>query len=100
MFPYVPDVSWEAHLFGFLAGIYFSVHYLRDGPPNDPVPEWMEEEDADEVKPIVIDIHSKNGNGETSQESTAENAEEGQIKIQYTYLPKEKHADPGDEKDD
>lgn len=30
MFPYIPDISWEAHLFGFLAGIYFSVHFLGD----------------------------------------------------------------------
>jgi membrane associated rhomboid family serine protease len=36
MFPYMPDISWEAHLFGFLAGIYFAIHYLKEGPPNDP----------------------------------------------------------------
>lgn len=98
MFPYVPDVSWEAHLFGFLAGIYFSIHYLHDGPPNDPVPEWMEEEeeDADDVKPMIIDISSKNGNGEILKESKAENAEEEQIKIKYTYLPKDRDPEAGD----
>ena len=31
----------------FCNRIYFSVHYLRDGPLNDPVPEWMTEEEVD-----------------------------------------------------
>jgi membrane associated rhomboid family serine protease len=64
MFPYLPDTSWEAHLFGFLAGVYFSIHYLRMGPPDDPVPDWMTEEEAaeDEIaddKKITGDVEEK-----------------------------------------
>lgn len=73
MFPYVPDISWEAHLFGFLAGIYFSIHYLKTGPPNDPVPEWMNEEVEEPV--------DKNEN-----ESDPDN-KQSDIHITYHYLP-------------
>ncbi|MBA3647163.1 MAG: rhomboid family intramembrane serine protease [Chitinophagales bacterium] len=45
--PFLIDISWEAHLFGLLAGIFFSVYYLHRGPSDDPVPEWMEEVDED-----------------------------------------------------
>lgn len=71
MFPYIPDISWEAHLFGFLAGIYFSVHFLNDGPANDYVPEWMFEKEESEPEQVPelpihendvrIDVHDKEG---------------------------------------
>src|SRR6185503_12251495 len=48
MFPYVMDISWEAHLVGFLSGILFAVYYRKQGPPDDMVPEWMNEPESDE----------------------------------------------------
>ncbi len=48
MLPVVESISWEAHLSGFLAGIFFSLYYLRQGPVNDPLPEWMNEESIEE----------------------------------------------------
>jgi len=80
MFPYIPDVSWEAHLFGFLAGVYFSVHYLLDGPPNDPVPEWMnedEEEMAENDENNAIDV----------QQNEEKFSQQKDINVQYTYIP-------------
>ncbi len=45
MYPLENGVSWEAHLAGFLTGTFLAVYYRNSGPPNDPVPEWMNEED-------------------------------------------------------
>ncbi|MBA2407916.1 MAG: rhomboid family intramembrane serine protease [Chitinophagales bacterium] len=80
MLPYIPDVSWEAHLFGFLAGIYFSIHYLLDGPPNDPVPEWMheDEEQGDSNGENNINDQKDNEGNSTLQEN---------INVKYIYLP-------------
>lgn len=44
MLPVVESISWEAHLSGFLAGIFFSLYYLKQGPVNDALPDWMIEE--------------------------------------------------------
>lgn len=44
IYPLENGISWEAHLFGLLAGIFCAVYYKPYGPPNDVVPEWMENE--------------------------------------------------------
>lgn len=53
MLPYVTEVSWEAHLAGFLSGIGLAVYYRKLGPMDDVEHEWMreEEEEEEEVKP-------------------------------------------------
>jgi len=48
MMPFLEDISWEAHLFGFLSGVGLSVYYRNAGPQDDPVPDWYNEEDSDE----------------------------------------------------
>ncbi len=76
MFPYVTDVSWEAHLVGFAAGVYFAYHYRNQGPPHDHVPEWMSEDITDQ-----------------EEEDKASNA--GENSINYIYIPKkDSHDDP------
>ncbi|MEP7129231.1 MAG: rhomboid family intramembrane serine protease [Chitinophagales bacterium] len=95
MLPYIPDVSWEAHLFGFLAGVYFAVHYLRDGPANDPVPEWMTE--AEEENDIM-QLHSgkeitADESGDRKDESINPSSE---IKIHYVYRSNDNEKERGD----
>jgi membrane associated rhomboid family serine protease len=43
------NVSWEAHMLGFIAGIILALWYRDEGPQN-PVYEWMEEEDVREPR--------------------------------------------------
>jgi membrane associated rhomboid family serine protease len=50
------NVSWEAHMMGFIAGIIMALWYRNEGPQN-PVYDWMEEGESineptgsDEVK--------------------------------------------------
>jgi membrane associated rhomboid family serine protease len=81
MFPYVTDISWEAHLVGFLAGILFAVYYRQQGPPDDPVPEWMVEAENEIESPLK------------SQEDKSEDGSNGEnknIDINYIFIPKEK----------
>jgi len=71
MFPYVNDISWEAHLVGFLSGIFFAVYYRKEGPPDDAVPEWMNE----------VENESENQSGS--------NGENKEININYIFVPNE-----------
>jgi membrane associated rhomboid family serine protease len=48
MFPYDPDISWEAHWVGFLSGIVLSVLFRKEGPPDDVQPDWMQTDEDDE----------------------------------------------------
>ncbi len=45
MLPYLEHLSWEGHLFGFLTGLALAVFYRRQGPSDDPLPDWMQEPD-------------------------------------------------------
>ena len=41
------NISWESHMLGFISGIFLAVIYRNEGPQN-PVYEWMEEEEEEE----------------------------------------------------
>jgi membrane associated rhomboid family serine protease len=41
------NVSWESHMLGFFSGVALSVWYRKEGP-QQPVYEWMEEEETGE----------------------------------------------------
>jgi membrane associated rhomboid family serine protease len=40
------NVSWEAHMLGFVSGIIMALWYRNEGPQN-PVYDWMEEEEGE-----------------------------------------------------
>ena len=41
------EVSWESHMLGFISGIILAVAYRKEGP-QQPVYEWLDEEEEDE----------------------------------------------------
>ena len=41
------NVSWESHMLGFISGIILAVAYRKEGP-QEPVHEWLDEEEEDE----------------------------------------------------
>lgn len=47
VFPFDPEVSWEAHLYGALAGIIFAFILRKQGP--QPVNYWKEEEELESL---------------------------------------------------
>ena len=40
------NISWEGHLFGFIAGVLMAVYYRNQGPKT-PVHQWDEEDEED-----------------------------------------------------
>jgi membrane associated rhomboid family serine protease len=40
------EISWESHMLGFISGIILAVVYRKEGP-QQPVYEWIEEEDEE-----------------------------------------------------
>jgi membrane associated rhomboid family serine protease len=43
------NVSWESHMLGFISGIILAVAYRKEGP-QEPVYEWMEEEEEEAIE--------------------------------------------------
>jgi membrane associated rhomboid family serine protease len=43
------NVSWESHMLGFVSGIMVAIWFRKEGPQN-PVYEWMEEDEEEEVE--------------------------------------------------
>jgi membrane associated rhomboid family serine protease len=60
------NVSWESHMLGFFSGIALSVIYRKEGP-QEPVYEWMEEEEEKEGK--------KEGEGEAEMGRVGDRSE-------------------------
>jgi membrane associated rhomboid family serine protease len=76
IFPLIPDVSWEAHLFGAISGVMVAYNYRKEGPQRKTF-EWEnEEEDDDDDLPY-------NGEDEDPQNNN-------DLNITYHYKPKEK----------
>jgi membrane associated rhomboid family serine protease len=44
--PQLVHLSWESHLIGLIAGMILAVIFMRQGPANDPLPEWYHEEET------------------------------------------------------
>jgi len=42
------QVSWESHMLGFISGIILAIAYRKQGP-QEPVYEWMDEEESPEA---------------------------------------------------
>jgi membrane associated rhomboid family serine protease len=51
IFPFDPQVSWEAHLYGGLTGLILSIVYRKEGP--QPKKYWQDEkEEEEEIIPL------------------------------------------------
>lgn len=73
VFPFQPQVSWEGHLFGSLAGILVAFNYRSEGPKRK-IYDWENETDDD-------DEHQNPGS--TNEADTGQN-----ITIHYIYREK------------
>lgn len=63
MFPFEKGISWEAHLFGAIAGLMVAYNYRKEGPQRKTY-DWENEDDNDTTEPYWQ---------ETSDEETTTN---------------------------
>jgi membrane associated rhomboid family serine protease len=54
IFPFYPEISWESHLFGGLAGLTFALVYKNEGPKKEEITQ--EDDYNDEDIPLSGDI--------------------------------------------
>ena len=111
IFPLFIGVSWEAHLFGGLAGFLFAFFYRKEGPQRK-VYEWegeSEEEDVDEENaywkvappsappPPPAPPPAPEGE-EGAEHELSEQRLSKPVNIHYIYTPKNNSTSPPDEK--
>ena len=59
VFPFVKNMSWETHLFGFVFGMIFAF-YFRDSAPKRQLYEWENEEEINDENEYWKDEEVKN----------------------------------------
>jgi len=75
IFPLKPEMSWEGHLFGALAGVLVAFNYRKEGPQRK-IYEWENEADEDD-EVNAIDPEKENFSDPENDKSD--------IKINYIY---------------
>lgn len=74
LFPIRPNMSWEGHLSGFLAGLVLSLYFKKELPKRK-VFEWEIKPDNSEYVKVPVEEKDPKTN---------------QVNIHYIYVPKEK----------
>lgn len=85
VFPLQPNVSWEAHLFGAIAGVLVAYNYRKEGPQRRTY-EWENEDDNDEDDTFYMG------------EEEPQNPQQENINIHYHFIPKPNEEPPSSDK--
>jgi hypothetical protein len=82
LFPLKEEISWEAHLFGAIAGVLVAYNYRKDGPQPH-VYDWEKESENDDPE--------TEQNGLMTDENEFDNADQTPppFSIHYHFKPKE-----------
>jgi membrane associated rhomboid family serine protease len=86
IFPLMPGISWEAHLFGAIAGVMVAYNYRKEGPQR-PQYDWENEEDNEN------DFYDP----EKNEEPPFHNPD---LNIVYHYVPKHETEDEKKEEEE
>lgn len=84
IFPFMPNVSWEAHLFGAISGVLVAYNYRKEGPQRK---EYIWEENDDDDDTLY---------GEDNADNDIENQNP---KIHYHFIPKQQNYTDTNESD-
>lgn len=76
IFPLMPSISWEAHLFGAISGLMVAYNYRKEGPQRREY-EWENESDED-------------NNDDYLNNEEQPNTNEPNTTINYHFIPKQK----------
>lgn len=85
VFPFDPQVSWEAHLYGALSGIILAVVLRKQGP--QPVNYWAEEEELESLDSELTEEEKQLLTPEQQEKLKNLNTD---IAVNYEYKPKQK----------
>lgn len=58
VFPFKPEISWEGHLFGAIAGVLVAFNYRKEGPQRK-IYDWENDDDETEI-PFEENENEKN----------------------------------------
>lgn len=89
IFPFIPDISWESHLSGGVAGLILAFLFRQDGPQPKKY-DWEFENDLANEEELQNDF-------ELESKANMEVTEKPEGKIVYLYKPHKKQTDSGDE---
>jgi membrane associated rhomboid family serine protease len=92
IFPFIPDVSWESHLSGGVAGFLLSIFYRKDGPQKQNF-DWEKEDDEDpdnypvsEEDKVLLELNKDKENLPSTPEDTENKYNDQKMgKIVYFY---------------
>ena len=89
VFPMNPQISWEGHLFGAIAGVILAFYFKEKGPQR-PKYSWELEEEIDEFEDVeFVEIENEviqSAVDRTKKEPSVNS--DGPISIQYVYKKK------------
>ena len=69
IFPYKPDMSWESHLMGMMAGVGLALYYRNEGPViHKHVWEEEEEEATETIVEVDAEGHGTRDGGQEGEE--------------------------------
>jgi membrane associated rhomboid family serine protease len=89
IFPFKPEMSWEGHLFGAIAGVLVAFNYRKEGPQRR-VYEWENEDDEEP------DDDGDFSEAENTDEQSDEASGSQDLRINYIYK-KNPFGNPGKE---
>ncbi len=87
--PVLPQMSWESHLFGAVAGVLVAFYYRKQGP-SDTTYQWQLEDDNEVTEETLIYEEVLMKNNPTQNQSEVENESENKketLIINYTVKP-------------
>ena len=79
--PYQPGISWEGHLFGAFAGIICAVWFRDEGPQQDKMYDWEDEDEDFDDEQFLRNL------GKPGDDERIANQNRGGAKIRYLYRP-------------
>lgn len=88
VFPINPQISWEGHLFGAIAGVILAFYYKQSGPQRPKYSWEIEEEVEDGLLNQLAEQNQDQEDVENIGQKKGPNEKDGPVTINYLYKKK------------
>ena len=85
VFPMNPQISWEGHLFGAIAGIILAYYFKNKGPQRPKYSWELEEEKEEDYDDVEMELQESIQVEQPEPKKEPSNNADGPIQIQYVY---------------